>query len=87
MGEQDAIQWLTAFAALKLEGNDVGVVRQSGIFGHRVVLLDFDPADLDRIRRVAAIVEIHDRPCVETGISLSGSSARSQVQTFPGDFA
>jgi hypothetical protein len=38
------------------------------------------------VRRVAAIIELEDRPNVETAIALSGSSAQSQVQTFPGDF-
>jgi len=53
---------------------------------YRVVLLDFDPTALERVRRVAAIVELEDQPNVETAIALSGSSAQSQVQTFPGDF-
>ena len=38
------------------------------------------------MRRVAALVEIADRPEVETAIALSGSSAQSHIQTFPGDF-
>lgn len=84
--EEEAIQWLTAIAATEQESQGFEVDGQSGIFGHRVVLLDFDPADLDRLRRVASIVEIEDRPNVETAIALSGSSAQSHVQTFPGDF-
>ena len=84
--EEKAIQWLTTMAALDNDGINLQVDRQSGIFGHRVVLLDFDPSDLDRVRRVAAIVELEDRPNVETAIALSGSSAQSHVQTFPGDF-
>lgn len=84
--EEEAIQWLTTMVALDHDGLDLEVDRKSGIFGHRVVMLDFDPADLDRIRRVAAIVELDDRPNVETAIALSGSSAQSHVQTFPGDF-
>ncbi len=83
--EEDAIQWLTAVKAAQ-RADDVAVDAESGVFGHRVVLLDFDPGDLERVRRVAAIVEIEDRPNVETAIALSGSSAQSHVQTFPGDF-
>lgn len=86
MDEQEAIQWLTAIAAMDHESAALSVDQLSGVFGHRIALLDFDPADLDRIRRVAAIVEIEDRPNVETAIALSGSSAQSQVQIFPGDF-
>ncbi len=84
--KEKAIQWLTTIAALDHDGQNLKVDQQSGIYGHRVVLLDFDPADLDRVRRVAAIVELEDRPNVETAIALSGSSAQSHVQTFPGDF-
>lgn len=86
MDEEKAIQWLTTMAALDHDGYNLEVDHKSGIYGHRVVLLDFDPADLDRVRRVAAIVELEDRPNVETAIALSGSSAQSHVQTFPGDF-
>ncbi len=86
MDEEEAIQWLTAITAIDHEDPALQVDQQSGVFGHRVVLLDFDPADLDRLRRVASIVEIEDRPNVETAIALSGSSAQSHVQTFPGDF-
>ncbi len=84
--EEEAIQWLTAMAAMDQDADALAVDQKSGVFGHRVVLLDFDPADLDRVRRVASIVEIEDRSNVETAIALSGSSAQSHVQTFPGDF-
>lgn len=84
--EEEALQWLAAMAAFQGEGEDVAVDEAAGVFAHRVVLLDFDPADLERVRRVAAIVELADRPNVETAIALSGSSAQSHVQTFPGDF-
>lgn len=84
--EGEAIQWLTAIASIKESTGDVSVDAQTGLFGHRVALLDFDPTDLERLRRVAAIVELDDRPNVETAISLSGSSAQSRVQSFPGDF-
>lgn len=86
MDEEEAIQWLTAITAMDHESGQSLVDYERGVFGHRVVLLDFDPSDLDRVRRVAAIIEIEDRPNVETAIALSGSSAQSQVQTFPGDF-
>jgi hypothetical protein len=84
--EEEAIQWLTAMAAFEQADAGSQVAQERGVFGHRVVLLDFDASDLDRVRRVAAIIEMEDRPNVETAIALSGSSAQSQVQTFPGDF-
>ncbi len=84
--EEKALQWLTAIAAMDHDTDDLHVDEGSGVFGHRVVLLDFDPSDLERLRRVAAIVELEDQPGVETAIALSGSAAQSHVQTFPGDF-
>ena len=83
--EADAAQWLTAMAGSQAAPGDFAVDAQSGVFGHRITLLDFDPETLDRYRRLAEIVEIPDRPGVETAISLSGSAAQSRVQLFPGD--
>ncbi|MGD8398499.1 MAG: hypothetical protein PVG11_06550 [Anaerolineae bacterium] len=83
--EADAVQWLTAMAGGQASSGDLVVDLDSGIYGHRITLLDFDPEVLERYRRLAAIVEIPDRPGVQTAISLSGSAAQSKVQRFPGD--
>ncbi|MBN2471804.1 MAG: hypothetical protein JXN59_13870 [Anaerolineae bacterium] len=84
--EEKAIQWLTTMTAMDHKASDVAINEASGVFGHRVVLLDFEDTDLERLRRVAAVVELQDQPGVETAIALSGSAAQSHVQTFPGDF-
>ncbi len=83
--EADATQWLTSMAAAQAAPGDFAVDSRTGIFGHRITLLDFDPEVLERYRQIAAIVEIPDQPGVETAISLSGSAAQSKVQLFPGD--
>ena len=83
--ETDATQWLTAVAAAQSAAGDFAVDAKSGIFGHRITLLDFDPEVLVRYRWMADIVQIPDRPGVESAISLSGSAAQSKVQLFPGD--
>ncbi|HNS51461.1 MAG TPA: hypothetical protein PKO09_09795 [Anaerolineae bacterium] len=80
-----ATQWLADMAAAQAPAQDWAVDQASGTYGHRVALLDFGPEALDRYRRLAAIVEIPDRPGVETAISLSGSAAQARVQLFPGD--
>ena len=49
--EEEAIQWLTSMAALNRDGKFLEIDQRDGVFGHRVVLLDFDPADLERVRR------------------------------------
>jgi hypothetical protein len=79
----EALQWLTAMAA---SGEDISMDVRSGVFGHRVVMLDFNPADLARFREIGRLVEILDRPgVVETALALSGSAAQSKIQTYPGD--
>jgi hypothetical protein len=83
--EADATQWLTAMAAGQAAVGDIAVDARTGIFGHRISLLDFDPEVLERYRQLAEIVEIPDQPQVQTAISLSGSAAQSRVQLFPGD--
>lgn len=85
MDEAEAIQWLTAMAASQT-GGDIAVDTHSGVFGHKVVMLDFDPEELARFREVGRMVEFEDRPgVVETALALSGSAAQSKIQTYPGD--
>lgn len=83
--EADTAQWLTAVAASRSAPGHFAVDADTGIFGHRITLLDFDPRVLERYRGFADIVQLQDRDNVETAISLSGSAAQSRVQLFPGD--
>lgn len=86
MDEAEALQWLTAMAAMKPGGDDVVVDVRSGVFGHRVTMLDFSPADLAHFREIGRLVEFGDQPgLVETALALSGSAAQSKIQTYPGD--
>ncbi len=85
LDEADALQWLTAMAAGANE-SEVVVDIDSGTFGHRVSMLDLNPAQLARFREIGSLVEVPDRPgVVETALSLSGSAAQSKVQAYPGD--
>ena len=82
--ESDALQWLTAMAAR--EESDVVVDVRSGVYGHRVSMLDFKPQELAHLREVGHLVEFADEPgVVETALALSGSAAQSKIQTYPGD--
>jgi hypothetical protein len=86
--ELDAHEAAAWVAAIEVEaaGGDVVVDVNSGIYGHRVTMLDFSAADLDRFRRIGEIVGFPDRaPEVRTALALSGSAAQSKVQAFPGD--
>jgi hypothetical protein len=85
LNENDALQWLTAMAAGAL-GGDIVMDTRAGVFGHRVTMLDFSPAELAYFRRVGHLVEFQDEPgVVETALALSGSAAQSKIQTYPGD--
>ncbi|MDH3600216.1 MAG: hypothetical protein OEU26_11320, partial [Candidatus Tectomicrobia bacterium] len=65
---------------------DIVMDEATGVFGHKLSMLDFSPADLARWREVGKIVEFEDTPdVVETALALSGSAAQSKIQTYPGD--
>jgi hypothetical protein len=83
--EAEALQWLTSMAAQQSGDGDIVIDEKSGVFGHRVSMLDFSPAELARFREIGRIVEILDEPNVETALALSGSAAQSKIQTYPGD--
>src|ERR671918_33169 len=74
----EAQQWIDAMAA-EAAGGDVVVDVDSGVFGHRASMLDLEPEDLERFRRVAAIVGFENRPGVSTALALSGSAAQSRI--------
>lgn len=84
MDEGEALQWLTAIGATG--DSDITIDSDSGVFGHRITMLDFSPSELAHFRRIGKIVEFDDQPGrVETALALSGSAAQSKIQTFPGD--
>jgi len=86
MDQEEAIQWLTAIAASQAQGEDVVIDVHSGVFGHKVSMLDFSPAELAHFREIGQLVEFKDQPgVVETALALSGSAAQSKIQSYPGD--
>lgn len=85
LDEADALQWLTNIAAWRAT-DDVTFDERAGVFGHKVVMLDFSPEELAYFRQIGRLVEFKDQPgVVETALALSGSSAQSKIQTYPGD--
>jgi len=81
---EEAIQWIVAMSAAERDGA-FAQDAQSGVFGHRVALMDFDTDELDYFRRLAQKVRVERRPGVESAIAIAGSSAQGKVQLFPGD--
>lgn len=86
LDEAEALQWLSAMAAGASSDQGVVMDERSGVFGHRVTMLDFSAEDLDHFREIGRLVEFYDVPGkVETALALSGSAAQSKIQTYPGD--
>jgi len=85
LDEEEALQWMTELIALK-SSLDIAVDRDTGVFGNKIVMLDFSPNELAHFREIGRLVEFQDEPgVVETALALSGSSAQSKIQTYPGD--
>lgn len=84
INEADALQWLTAMASQT--GQEIQIDQRTGVFGHRISMLDFSDEELDHFRKLGRIVEFEDIPGkVETALALSGSAAQNKIQTYPGD--
>ena len=85
LDEEEALQWLTAIAVAQ-DSDDISVDVKSGVFGHKVTMLDFSPEELSHFRRIGELVGFPDEPGrVETALALSGSAAQSKIQRYPGD--
>jgi len=85
LDQEEALQWLTAVAIAK-DGDEISVDIKTGVFGHKVTMLDFSPDELAHFRRMGKLVEFEDVPGeVETALALSGSAAQSKIQKYPGD--
>jgi hypothetical protein len=80
----EAIEWMVAVSAAERE-SALAQDPLSGVFGHRISLLDFDQERLDYFRRLAQRVRATRRSNVESAIAIAGSSAQGKVQLFPGD--
>jgi hypothetical protein len=85
LNKSEAAEWVAAMAT-EASGGDLVMDVDSGVYGHRVSMLDFQPGDLARFREMAKVVGFEDRPPqVLTALSISGSAAQSKINAFPAD--
>lgn len=85
---REAAQWMVAMSSAERQNAVTQALAQdagTGIFGHRVALLDFDADDLAYFRRLAKHVRVVAHPNIESAIAIAGSAAQGKVQLFPGD--
>ena len=54
LDEAEALQWLTAMAAAEAQ-EGVVVDERTGVFGHRMVMLDFSDQDLAHFREIGRL--------------------------------
>lgn len=84
LNEEEALQWLTQMAVQ--DKSEITVDAKNFVYGAKIAIMDFSPADLDYFRRIGKIVGIADKPgVIETALALSGSAAQSKIQKNPGD--
>jgi hypothetical protein len=80
----EAERWIQAMTAEAAGSVTVDV--NTGVYGHRVTMADHDAGELERFRRIAAVVGFEDQPPeVTTALALSGSAAQSRIHRFPAD--
>ncbi len=85
LNEDEAAEWVAAMET-EASGGELVVNVETGVYGHRVTMLDFGPADLARFREMSKVVGFEDRPPqVLTALSISGSAAQSKINAFPAD--
>ena len=85
LDEDEAAEWVAAMET-EASGGELVVNVESGVYGHRVTMLDFGPADLARFREMSKVVGFEDRPPqVLTALSISGSAAQSKINAYPAD--
>ena len=81
----EAAEWVAAMET-EATGGELVVDVDTGVYGHRVTMLDFLPEDLARFREMSTIVGFEDRPPqVLTALSISGSAAQSKINAYPAD--
>jgi hypothetical protein len=83
---EEAREWLKSIQGYEETWNEIKFDERTGVFGQNLTMLDFDPMRLDYFKHIGQLVEFLDVPGkVETALALSGSSAQSKFQKYPGD--
>ena len=86
LNEKEAREWLDAIQKASDDHEGITLNERLGVFGQNIAMLDFSPERLDYFRKIGSLVEFLDETGkVETALALSGSSAQSKIQRYPGD--
>ncbi len=86
LDEKEAVEWLESIRQASGDENEITFDERTGVFGQNIAMLDFSPTRLNYFRKIGKLVEFLDvSGKVETALALSGSSAQSKIQRYPGD--
>jgi hypothetical protein len=86
LDEDGAGAWIEAIRKAEKSNEEITFDERTGVFGQNIAMLDFSPERIDYFKLIGSLVEFRDIPGkVETALALSGSSAQSKIQRFPGD--
>jgi len=86
LDEDGAKEWMDAIRKAEQSNQKITFDERTGVFGQNIAMLDFSLERLDYFKLIGSLVEFRDIPDkVETALALSGSSAQSKIQRFPGD--
>jgi len=86
LDEKEAREWLNAIHKASNDSEEITFNERLGVFGQDIAMLDFSSERLDYFRKLGSLVEFLDESGkVETALALSGSSAQSKIQRYPGD--
>jgi hypothetical protein len=82
---EESAAWLAASTAQSFDAGEFEVLREDGIGGFELAVLDFDPASAARLRELGNLVATRKRDKVRVGLAIAGSAAQSKIQLFPAD--
>jgi hypothetical protein len=57
LNEQELERWMNSISEATGD-SDIVVDQETGVFGHKLTMLDFDPQELARFRAIGKIVEL-----------------------------
>jgi hypothetical protein len=82
---EESAAWLAATTAERVDTVDFEVLREDGVGGFELAVLDFDPASAARLRALGTLVATRKQDNVRVGLAIAGSAAQSKIQPFPAD--
>lgn len=77
--------WLEAVRAAVQTPGDIARSECGEFGGHELAMLDFDAADVERLRAIGELVVAPPTPGLISALAISGSEAQGVVQLFPSD--